>query len=375
MKIAVVGGGPAGLFAAIEAKKNNCVVNLYEKHKIGEGICCAEGIFNSLNVLKKTEETRGFLYDVENVAFKVGNNVTKMKCPIWMMDRETWQKGLSERAQKLGVDIHENSNITIEMLKQLQMENDWVIDASGAPSITCFAYGFYKEYINECTVLYQYNVAGDFSELYKQKNIETTMPMRIPQKNFPYYFWVWPKSEINANVGFGYYKKSSEELLDTKKILNEFLAEQKIDKNNIIRGGGAILPFKKPSINMKDNIIMVGDAMGAVSPLHGGGIDTACISGVLAVKMVLDGKAKDFEKTFFSLMKNKVCFEQLIIDIVHKKGITFVEENIKIIKSAKEGENILNALKLVFSSIKTANAFRKWRNNYLNNSVGFKIEI
>ena len=52
-----------------------------------------------------------------------------------------------------------------------------------------------------------------------------------------------------------------------------------------------------------------------------------------------------------------------------------MEENIKIIKSAKEGDNILNALKLVFSSIKTANAFRKWRNNYLNNSVGFKIEI
>lgn len=40
--IAIIGGGPAGLTAAIEGAKSGFDVTLYEKYKIGDNIRCAE---------------------------------------------------------------------------------------------------------------------------------------------------------------------------------------------------------------------------------------------------------------------------------------------------------------------------------------------
>ncbi|PKM83498.1 MAG: NAD(P)/FAD-dependent oxidoreductase, partial [Firmicutes bacterium HGW-Firmicutes-13] len=64
-KIAVIGGGPAGLSAAIEAVSSGFAVTLFEKKKIGENINCAEGFFDTLKLLGEPEA--GVRFRVKNI--------------------------------------------------------------------------------------------------------------------------------------------------------------------------------------------------------------------------------------------------------------------------------------------------------------------
>lgn len=55
--------------------------------------------------------------------------------------------------------------------------------------------------------------------------------------------------------------------------------------------GGGIATGRMPARLVYDNILLAGDAAGLTSALHGGGIDLACLSGVLAVSAVSDGQS------------------------------------------------------------------------------------
>ncbi len=48
MKIAIIGAGPAGLYAALAAAEKGMTADLYEKRRVGEGIVCGECIFDDV---------------------------------------------------------------------------------------------------------------------------------------------------------------------------------------------------------------------------------------------------------------------------------------------------------------------------------------
>jgi len=54
--IAIIGGGPGGLSAAIKAGELGLKVVLFEKGQIGSGIKCAEGFINTLSILERPED-------------------------------------------------------------------------------------------------------------------------------------------------------------------------------------------------------------------------------------------------------------------------------------------------------------------------------
>lgn len=70
MKIAVIGAGPGGLYAALAAARKNITVDLFEKRKVGEGIVCGECIFDSLGIM--TRPGRGLLHPVKGLVLKAG---------------------------------------------------------------------------------------------------------------------------------------------------------------------------------------------------------------------------------------------------------------------------------------------------------------
>ena len=53
MKIAIIGAGPGGLYAALAAAKKGMQVELFEKRRVGEGIVCGECIFDSLRIMPR----------------------------------------------------------------------------------------------------------------------------------------------------------------------------------------------------------------------------------------------------------------------------------------------------------------------------------
>jgi flavin-dependent dehydrogenase len=64
-----------------------------------------------------------------------------------------------------------------------------------------------------------------------------------------------------------------------------------------------------------DNIVLIGDAAGLTSALHGGGIDMACLSGVLAVGAVMGGNSgvATYEEELRQYVKEKNALEAVAI--------------------------------------------------------------
>jgi flavin-dependent dehydrogenase len=62
-------------------------------------------------------------------------------------------------------------------------------------------------------------------------------------------------------------------------------------------------------------IVLVGDAAGLTSPLHGGGIDLARISGIRAVEAISKGKqgVGAYRRELLSLIKHKLVLEEMLI--------------------------------------------------------------
>jgi len=131
--IAIIGGGPGGLSAAIKAAESGLQVYLFEKGEIGSGIKCAEGFIDTLGLLKNA--AAGVLFKVERVNFFDGRahyvNLPE-NLGLWMIDRATWQKSLGKRAASLGVVIREKCPIDKERLGRMMGDYGFVIDASGA---------------------------------------------------------------------------------------------------------------------------------------------------------------------------------------------------------------------------------------------------
>ena len=64
-----------------------------------------------------------------------------------------------------------------------------------------------------------------------------------------------------------------------------------------------------------DNVILAGDAAGLTSALHGGGIDLACLSGVLAVEAIRGrtGGVADYERTLRNYLRERTALEEVTI--------------------------------------------------------------
>ena len=194
MKIAVIGAGPGGLFAALAAAGQNIEVDLFEKRRVGDGIVCGECIFDSLNIMPRPG--RGLLRPVEELVVQGRGLYTfalSKYRPLWMLDRKTWQRDLAKQATARGVRLHENEKIGPDRLTRMKKEFDWVLDASGAPSVTSRLHGFTDEYFREYLLAYQVVLGGDFSAL--MPRIKFAFFARLPAEFQPAYYWVFPKDE------------------------------------------------------------------------------------------------------------------------------------------------------------------------------------
>ncbi len=320
MKIAIIGAGPGGLYAALAAAKQNIDVVLYEKRKVGEGIVCGECIFDSLKILPRPG--KGLLRPVAEVILHGRNSypfpLSKHR-PLWMLDRKTWQQELALLATSRGVRIHEHARITPVLLKQMQKDYDWILDASGAPSVASRLYGFTQEYFREYLLAHQVVLEGDFAAL--MPRIKIAFFSDLPAEFQPAYSWVFPKDEKKANVGVVCTVRGTlrSEKLDLKKRLAEVLRAEGLAGMTVLETGGGLATGRRMPRLVYDNILLVGDAAGLTSALSGGGIDLACLSGVLAVNAIGRGKgAENYERELTHYLRERTALEEVTIRKMRK---------------------------------------------------------
>jgi len=262
--IAIIGGGPGRLFAAIRAAELGLRVVLYEKGKIGCGIKCADGFIDTLGILGRPEA--GVLFKVERAIVFAGKEYHVHFLEdhgIWMIDRSTWQKSLAKRAQALGVSIKEDSPIGKSQLLEMLDTYRYIIDASGAPSVTSRLYGFVHIYLEKASLLAQYVMEGDFSFLGENTIMTGYEPHYIG------YYYIYPKGQNIANVGVGRFnlnRKSQSPHL--KSELDRVLRKEGLDGYMIQKEVYSFSPSSSVNKLVWGNILLVGEAAALSSPVH-----------------------------------------------------------------------------------------------------------
>lgn len=323
--IAIIGGGPAGLSAAIRAAELGLKVILYEKGKIGTGIRCAEGFIDTLGCLGKPES--GVLFKVDNGIFFAGKAhfvSFSQDHGIWMIDRSIWQISLAKKAQALGVSIKEKFPIGKNQLSKLSDEYSYVIDASGAPSVTSRMYGFVPDYLNNAMLLAQYVIEGDFRFLGKN-----TLKASFETQNFGYHY-IFPKGNNIANVGVGQYHSSDKGTKTyLRKELDRILKKERLDGYRIQRKISGFTPSLSVNRLIWGNILLVGDAAALCSPLHGGGVDTACISGRIAAEIIASQKVNLYPISLWEVLGKKLVRENRIRRLWQFFGYPFIRFTFK----------------------------------------------
>ncbi|HHV35726.1 MAG TPA: NAD(P)/FAD-dependent oxidoreductase [Syntrophomonadaceae bacterium] len=313
-RICVIGGGPAGLAAAVEAARLGMDIDVFERSEIGKHIRCAEGFYDSMHLVNKPEV--GVRYKVDEALLKVRKEyqVDCRRINLWMIDRAKWQKYFAKRAKAAGARIFENARVTSGDLQGLEAEYDWVIDASGIPSITSVRYGFRNYYRRNGAVTVQYVLEGDFSGQGERLKF-------LPFPHYKGYFWVFPKSSTIANVGFGYFDPESKERGLPGRLLWERLDQLMVQEKvagKIIRRTGGIVPIRMREQLQYGKVLLVGDAAGCASPLHGGGIDTALITGRQAVRWIAGAEGiqnQDFSGEIWRVLYPKLEVEMRLCQI------------------------------------------------------------
>ncbi|MDD5170187.1 MAG: NAD(P)/FAD-dependent oxidoreductase, partial [Syntrophales bacterium] len=175
--------------------------------------------------------------------------------------------------------------------------------------------GFAREYCEEYMLAYQVLVHGDFSDLIPR--IKVGFFSDMPAEALPGYYWIFPKDDHTANIGvvctgrgpggFG---------MDLKALLKEVLEDEGLFGMSILKKGGGLIPARICSRLLHDNIILVGDAAGLTSALHGGGIDTACLSAILAVEAIVQGRqaVENYGPKLDGYLREKLAMERLLIE-------------------------------------------------------------
>lgn len=161
------------------------------------------------------------------------------------------------------------------------------------------------------------------------------------------YGWIFPINEKRINLGCGTFEEDNLNY-NLNKIYHEFINNPNIKKffsgtqHSVIWTGS--FPMSAKGVLEKslygDNIMIIGDAAGFVSPISGEGIHPSIVSGQAAAETAIQAlDAEDFTKKRLRAYKKNSNIKKIISNFKLKRSLVdfFYEE---------KGENLNNMLKL-----------------------------
>jgi len=281
--ILIVGGGPAGLSAAIAASEAGCpsVAVVERKTRWGWPIQCAEMVPKLIGETVLLERNV-IVQAVTDLSFHHGDQeIGSLRAPAYMLDRSRFEAALADRAAHLGVALWQPATVRA-------IAGDGALVAQGS-----------HEYNLEAQV-----IIGADGPLSLVRRVVSDEPMEFAfamQHVLPLaergevadiflaaeygagYGWCFPRGS-QANVGVALPFDRRERLRAALDDLAERLVRAgKLASATLIRRTGGLIPVSGPVAQTAvGSILLVGDAAGQTHPLSGAGILTACACGRMA---------------------------------------------------------------------------------------------
>lgn len=309
MKVLVVGAGPAGLSAALNASRDGNDVTVFEKYdKVGQKVCAEALAREALEYvdLKPSEEfvvnkVKGFQITfkgkfIREAAFKNLPNV-----PGYLIDKPRFLSMLQSKAEENGANILFKTMVTeVDSSGKIKLENgrimqgDLVICADGAGSLARRNLDYSDYEIAPCMQYQCVFPEGEFSSEYLHLDITGAG-----------YLWVFPKKD-HANVGAGSPQANS---VNSFAYLERFIEEHRgkiigNPRSASVSVGGPVRNFSVVKL------VVAGEAAGCVMPLSGEGNRFALYAGSIAYKpnykqnfMQKYGKNMEISRKILKLVK------------------------------------------------------------------------
>lgn len=295
-EILIIGGGPAGSAAAIAAHKKNIPAIIIDRNNFPRDKVCGDGLLLSVldlleehGIKKETflrEDQYAFpkhitCYNSKKEKLVLDNPFVTIK--RMELDNLLW-KAIPDAVQKYGhAKIESIIRVDEKYVTELNIGNErytitchYIIGADGYSSYV--KRNFFKD------LKFPHRVAS--RSYIKDMNYEhaDSFNFYFDDELAPGYFWAFKISENNYNTGV-YLDDKTE--LDLYKTHDRFL--QKYFNVALSKEGfhtWTIPANTEFAALANDNIILTGDAAGLCDKLFGHGIDTAIVSGYLAVKSI-----------------------------------------------------------------------------------------
>jgi digeranylgeranylglycerophospholipid reductase len=310
--LAIVGCGPGGLYAAVQALERGLNVHMFDKKTvIGVPVKCGE-YFPVRKEMEYLLPSAGEYMHVFDVPREAVDNLCKTIRVIspkggefefdfeaYVLDRTRLEQGMAAKVIELGgtielgasVDLfRENGNLVVGRSVAEGVKARVIIAADGFPSRIAKATGILSR-----DYMAPNNVAINYEYLMSELSIDQTVTEMYFGSQFAPggYGWIIPKGNQSANVGIGI-RTSYSKRSDGKAYLEYFLRQCDLTKVKLDGGKTGsmiadVLPVDGPvSRTYSDQVMAVGDAAGMVMPTNGGGISTAMITGEIAGQVAAD---------------------------------------------------------------------------------------
>lgn len=333
--LVVVGAGPGGLYAAVEALKRGLSVHVFDKKDVvGVPVKCGE-YFPVRKEMEYLLPSAGDYMHVFDVPKDSVNNLCKTIRVIsprgqehefdfeaYVLDRTTLEQAVAKEVEKLGgtielravVDLFTQAgDLCVGKTPSEAVKARAVIAADGFPSRVCKSAGILTDdYMtaNNIAINYEYLIGGLSVD---QSVTEMYMGTEFAPGG---YGWIIPKGNRAANVGIGirtaFSKKNG-----GRAYLHFFIEKYPLTKQKL-EGGKAgpmiadVLPVDGPLKRTYSNHVMaVGDAAAMVMPTNGGGISTAMITGEIAGQVAADHLQKGIPLSEYEARWNKVLGKEM----------------------------------------------------------------
>ena len=267
MKVSIVGGGPAGLIAALYlCRIPGAEITIFERKDEAtyQSTLCAEGI--SLEKLDKLERETGFCSgpyiarQVRGIRVVFPNRKYGfVRQDGATLNRTQWQQGMLGFLRQHGVKVA----FSTKFLFDPQQDGGWVVGADGPASRIRARIGGRVELVPSVQYRMEMNRPDDCFEVFVGSRFHGHRSMHA-------YGWVFPKGNGVFNVGAG----------GNFQVLDRFINDYGLA--GVIEDKGAAPIAVNGTVFEQGRVLLIGDAAGLTNPITCGGLSAIiCCAGYL----------------------------------------------------------------------------------------------